>query len=245
MTKFTKLFDEIEYHVQNIDTLAKQSGKEALKHLMDSDEKCSSFKETYQLGFNPVHLRRSGDLLLGFRLLGDSPEVITVWIGGTEYDLTLHPNKFEYVLSTDVVPVVALYYHDIYLQLKERQKTVYIECFSALLHTPYRSVIAKSDWRLETSIEKNRDFAVCTSGMFGIVVHNLKVEDKKCKEFKILKNMTWSELDVMYIHQEKTQKKLYVDSLSTWNTKESKNQRISYLDILKSWIFIGHSHQKD
>lgn len=224
MTKFTKFFDEVEYHIQNIDTLAKPTGKEALKDLINSEVKLSSFKETYQLGFNPIQLRKSGDLLFGFKLLSDSPEIITIWIGGTEYDLTLQPNKFEYVLSTDIIPIVALYYHDIYLQLKERQRTVYIECFLAVLHMPYRYAIAKSDWRLETNIEKNRDFAVCTSGMFGIVVHDLELENKKCKDFKILKNITWNELECIYTLQEKTRSISILDTLkSKFNKTKSRN----------------------
>ena len=194
MPEFKLLFDEIVYHVQNIDTLTKPTMKEALKVLLDTDAHMISLKETYQLGFNPVRLVRNGDLLLGFRLLGDEAETITVSVGGTEYDLELQPNKFEFALLTDILPIVALTFHDVHLQLKERHKTVYIECISALLNSNYRSTVAKTDWRLERNIEVNRHFAVCTSGLFGIVNHDLTVQKKACKDFKNLKHMTWDEL---------------------------------------------------
>ena len=195
MREFKLLFDEVKHHVENIDTLTKPTLKKALKCLLDSDTRFMSFKETYQLGFNPVRLRRSGDILLGFRLLGDSPETITVMIGGTDYDLDLQPNKFEYALLTDVIPIVALTWQDVHLQLKERRKTVYIECISGLVDVGYRSAIAKTDWRLETNVEKDRDFAVCYCGMFGIVVQDLELDHyKQCKNFKIFKQVNWDDL---------------------------------------------------
>ena len=230
MSSFQLMSDEVEHHVKNLDTLAKSTLKLAIQDLEDDKATMSTFKETYQLGFNPVCLRKSGDLLLGFILMGDAMEAITVMVGGVEYDLTLQPNEFKYTLLTDILPVVALHYADVHLQLKDRTKNVYIECVWAALNTGYRGAIATSNWILTTKIEK--ECAVCTKGFFGFATeYSVKTtlkKDLKCGKFEVLKDVTWEMLHITWFVN-----KYFGKQPPTQKVEKKKK---SFMDRLKKWF---------
>lgn len=209
---FNSMFDEVVHTIDHLDKLKKDCCKSAIDAAIKDVSNLYSYVDTYELGYNPVSIRKSGDLLLGFRLVGGGDCLdkvkINVMLGGSDYDLTLEKDKFCMAVLDDIIPMLCLIHCDFYLQLKDKTKKVYIECVWCIMKTQFRYRLATISWSLDVQSLYPGQYCVCTSGLFGFV---------EKENYKRLRDIKWNELEETKKKRKKILSDIYFD-----NKKEPK-----------------------